>query len=187
MTAEIPSNEPSLITAGDTVEWQRQDLTDYLPADGWALSYSLINSTGKITINAGTSGEGYLVSLSAAVTAAYTAGVYSWQAYATNSGDSKRVVVDSGTMEIAPNFSAMANYDSRSHAKKVLDAIEAVIEGRASVDQESYAIMGRQLKRTPMADLLKLRDRYSALYLAEVNAENAKTGKGKKNKLKVRF
>lgn len=187
MTAEIPTNEPSLVTAGDTIQWARQDLSDYLPADGWALSYVLINSAAKITIAATTSGTGYAVTVSAATSAAYTAGVYSWQAYVTNSGTSQRVKVDSGHIEILPNFAALSTYDARTHAKKVLDAIEAVIEGRASVDQESYAIMGRQLRRTPMADLLKLRDRYRTLYLAEVNAENAKNGKGRKNRIKVRF
>lgn len=187
MTVEIPSTEPTLVTAGDSINWQRQDLTDYLPADGWALSYVLINSAAKITINASTSGAGYAVAVTAATSAAWTAGVYAWQAYVTNSGTSQRVKVGAGHMEVLPNFAALTTYDARSHAKKVLDAIEAVIEGRASVDQESYAIMGRQLKRTPMADLLKLRDRYRAIYLGEVNAENSKNGKGRKNIIKVRF
>lgn len=185
MTAQIPTTEPQEITAGDTVQWVKQDLSDYLPADGWTLSYVLINASGKIEIEATTSGTGYAITVPAADSSVWASGIYSYQAYATNGG--ARVTVGSGTIEILPNFSASATYESRSHAKRTLDAIEATIEGRASVDQESYSIMGRQLKRTPMADLLKLRDRYKALYLAEVNAENAKNGKNTKNKIKVRF
>lgn len=185
MTAEIPNREPSQITAGDTVQWTRTDLSDYLPADGWALSYVLINSAAKITISATTSGTGYAVTVSAATSAAYTAGKYKWQAYVTNSGTSQRKTVDSGEIEIKPNFSSQTTYDSRSHVKKVLDAIDAVIENRASLDQESYEIMGRSLKRTPLNDLLKLRNEYAAKYLAEQNAENLANGKGAKNKIKV--
>lgn len=52
------------------------------------------------------------------------------------------------------------HFDVTTHATKVLAAIEAVIEGRATVDQQSYTIEGRTLQRTPMQDLLLLRDRY---------------------------
>lgn len=185
MTAGIPTTEPQSVNAGDTIQWERQDLTDYLPADGWALSYVLINSAAKITISATTSGTGYAVTVAAATSATYAAGVYAWQAYVTKT--TERFKVDEGTMEVLPNFAAATTYDSRSHVKTVLDAIEAVIESRASVDQESYSIMGRSLKRTPMADLLKLKDRYKALYLAEQNAENAKNGKAGKNRILARL
>lgn len=185
MTAEIPATEPTQVNAGDTVQWTRQDLTDYLATDGWALSYVLINSTSKITINAASDGSAYAVTVAAATTAGWTAGLYSWQAYVTKT--TERFKIDEGSMEVLPNFAAASTYDSRSHAKTVLDAIEAVLESRATVDQESYSIMGRSLKRTPMADLLKLRDRYAALYAAEKNAENAKNGRPGKNRILARL
>ena len=53
-----------------------------------------------------------------------------------------------------------AGHDARSHVQRVLDAIEAVLEKRATLDQEQYRINNRELRRTPIADLLKLRDRY---------------------------
>ena len=53
-----------------------------------------------------------------------------------------------------------AGHDARSHVQRVLDAIEAVLEKRATLDQERYRINNRELVRTPVADLLKLRDRY---------------------------
>ena len=60
--------------------------------------------------------------------------------------------------------------DLRSHARKTLDAIEATIEGRASLDQERYRINNRELYRTPLETLKKLRDQYRA----EVSREEAK-------------
>lgn len=47
-----------------------------------------------------------------------------------------------------------------SHAQKVLDAIEAVLEKRATLDQQRYSIADRELVRTPIPELLLLRDRY---------------------------
>lgn len=187
MTVEIPTTEPLKVTAGDTLTWRRNDFSNYLPADGWALSYVLINAEGKITINAATSGTGYLITVAAAISADYTAGLYKWQAYVTNSGTGERVNVGKGSIEVLPNFSAAATYESRSVVKQTLDAIEAVILGRASQDQESYAIMGRQLKRTPIEELLKLRDKYKSLYAAEIRAENSANGKNGKNSIAVRF
>ena len=185
MTAEIPTTEPKSVTAGDTVQWNKDSLSDYLASAGWTLTYALRNAAGKIDITASANGGGYSVSVAAATTADWVAGQYSWQAYVTKAAE--RFKVGSGTIEVLPNFATENSFDDRSHAKTVLDAIEAVIESRASVDQESYSIMGRSLKRTPMADLLKLRDKYKALYLMEQNAENAKNGKPGKNRILARL
>jgi hypothetical protein len=42
--------------------------------------------------------------------------------------------------------------------RKTLTALEAVIEGRASLDQERYRINNRELYRTPMETLIRLRN-----------------------------
>ena len=44
--------------------------------------------------------------------------------------------------------------------QRTLEAIEAVIEKRASIDQERYKINNRELWRTPIPELLVMRDRY---------------------------
>lgn len=185
MTTAIPTNEPQEIIVGNTIKWDRDDLTDYPASDSWVLSYVLINATHKITITAAANGDGHRVEVSAATSAAYNAGTYQWKAFVSKSGE--RYDVDQGTMEVLPNFAVASTYDSRSHAKKVLDAINAVIENRATVDQESYSIMGRSLKRTPMADLLLLKDKYQALYNKEQNAENVRNGAAGKNRIAVQF
>ena len=52
-------------------------------------------------------------------------------------------------MTILPNL-ADTNADLRSHAKIVLDSLEAVIQGRANMDQSSMSIAGRSLSRMSM-------------------------------------
>jgi len=95
-------------------------------------------------------------------------------------------VVDSGTFEVVANRDA-ATTDPRSHVKITLDAIEAVIESRATKDQESYSINGRSLSRTPLKDLLMFRDKYKAEYLKEQRKESIANGRGHSGKIRVRL
>lgn len=94
-------------------------------------------------------------------------------------------LVEEGQVRILEDLvSAAPGFDGRSHAEKVLEAIEAVIEGRASLDQSQYTINNRSLTRTPVADLLKLRNTYRA----EVRAQRmAKRGRGPSRRHLVRF
>lgn len=177
------SAEPQLIVAGDTVNWTRT-LADY-PAPTWVLTYTLINGTDKETVTAVASGTDHQVAVSASTTAGWSAGIYSWTASVVNG--SERFTVDSGTIEVKPDLAAATNYDTRSHIKKTLDAIEAVIEQRASKDQESYTINGRSLSRTPLEDLLKMRDQYRTEYQREVDAEKIANGLGTGRRVLTRF
>ena len=187
-STNYPETEPSQIIAGDRAAWKRTDLgTDYAPAS-YSLKYSArLEDSGstEIEITASESGSDYIVEVGQSTTAAYTAGVYHWQAYITRTSDSERVTVDSGTWEIKANRDA-ATTDPRNHVKKVLDAIESVIEGRASKDQESYSIQGRSLSRTPIAELITLRDKYRAEWVREQRAERIKNNLGHSGVIKVR-
>mgnify|MGYP003137343032 CR=1 FL=1 len=187
-SSNYPETEPSQIIAGDRAAWKRTDLgTDYAPAS-YSLKYSArLEDSGstEIEITASESGSDYIIEVGQSTTAAYTAGVYHWQAYITRTSDSERVTVDSGTWEIKANRDA-ATSDPRNHVKKVLDAIESVIEGRASKDQESYSIQGRSLSRTPIAELITLRDKYRAEWVREQRAERIKNNLGHSGIIKVR-
>lgn len=180
----IATNSPLEIISGDTVQWTR-NFTDYPASSSWVLTYVLINSTHKISITAAASGADHLVTLAAAVTAAYNAGTYDWQAYVTKT--TERYKVDSGIIVVKPNFATATTYDARSHAKKVLDAIEAVIEGRATVDQEEYTIGNRSLRRTPLEDLMKFRKQYQAEYSILLNQEKIANGIALRNRIKVKL
>ncbi len=178
-SANYPETEPVQLIIGDRWVWKRTDLgSDYPPAS-YALSYSLrLQGTGatEIEIAASESGSDYLVEVAAATTAAYTAGDYQWQAYITRTSDSERATIGTGYVEAVANRDA-ATTDPRSHSKIVLDAVEAVLENRATKDQESYSIAGRSLARTSLSELLNLRDRYRAEYKAELDAANIAAGK----------
>ena len=177
------SNIPATLQAGDTWEWEFSD-SDY-PASTWTLTYALVDSNRKITITASADDDTHSVSVAMATTAAYVPGIYHFQAYVTDGTD--RFKVDEGTVEVLPNFAAATAYDNRSHVKKVLDALEALIEGKASKDKASYSIGGRSISHMSPAELIEWRDNYRAQYVREIRKERIAQGKAAGSTVKVRF
>lgn len=183
------TTEPAEIISGDRIAWKRTDLDADYDTGSYSLSYSarLENSgSTEISISASESGDEYIVEVAAATSAAWTVGVYHWQAYITRTSDSERITVDSGTWEVFANRDA-ATSDPRSHAKIVLDAIESVIEGRASQDQMAYSIAGRSLSRMSIEDLILFRDRYRAEWKSELRRERRDNGLGTGATIKATF
>ena len=185
-----PTQEPDTLVVGDRWVWRRDDLVSAYPLDEYALEYRFTeDSTGNtnaFTIAATEAESTYLVEIASAVTASLTAGDYQWAAFIIRSSDNQRVVIDQGRTEILPNLQN-TTADLRSHAKKVLDAIEAVLENRASQDQMSYSIAGRSLSRMSIDDLMTFRNRYRAEYLREIKLARIKNKQDSGNTIKVRF
>lgn len=166
---DAPDREPNVLVAGDTWTWKRSDLGSDYPTSAWVLSYAARKcgaGATSIAIEASPSGSDYVITVPAATTAGFDAGQYDWAAYLTRESDSARVQIGDGRWTIKPNL-ATSTADPRTHAEKVLAAIESVLENRATKDVESYTIEGRSLTRMKVSELLVLRDRYKA----EVNVE----------------
>jgi hypothetical protein len=185
VAADIPTSEPSALRAGDTWKWTKT-LADY-PASAWTLTYRFKNAAGGFEIVAAASGDDYAVTVAAATTAGYSAGVYSWQAQV--SAGAEKYTVDTGTLAVDPNLftgTASAAYDARSHARKTLAAIEAWLESRNAGVAE-YEIAGRRMKYIPLPDLLKLRQHYKAEVAAEDAAEAIRNGTGTGRRIQFRL
>ena len=126
-----PTAEPAKLVAGDRFTWRRDDLANDYPVGTFALTYEFHEDSGgggnkKFTITATEADSTYYIEVGSSTTASYETGDYIWEAYITRSADSERIMVDSGRTEITTNL-ANTNADLRSHAKKVLDAIENVL------------------------------------------------------------
>lgn len=174
MSATIPSTEPSSFRAGDLLAWTKS-LSDFPANQGWALSYTFINATAKLTINATASGVDFAISVPAATTAAYTAGDYAWMARATKGTEISPA--GQGTLTILPNLATATTFDFRSHAKTMLEAIEAAFEGKASSTQLELEINGRRIRNFSPADMIQWRNFYKMEVAKEAQAESfARTG-----------
>jgi hypothetical protein len=163
---------PGTITAGLTLD--RVVALDCYPAsEGWAL-YVALRGPDAIDLTATVEDGKHKLRAEAAVTAGWAPGRYSYTARVTKGDDVFQA--DAGVLEILPDLnSQLPGFDGRTHAERVLDAIEAVLAHRATLDQERYRINNRELYRTPIAELLKLRDTYRA----EVQQEQMRARGGK--------
>lgn len=157
---------PNIITAGVSF---RACTTQPSFGDAWTL-FLYLRGPASIDVEAARSAATYTFEADPATTAGWAPGAYAYTIRATDGVDV--VEVQSGRVTIAPDIAAAGSgFDNRSHARKSLDAIEAVLEKRATMDQERYRINNRELYRTSISELLKLRDYYVSL----VKREDAKT------------
>ncbi len=185
MAAETPTKEPIQIRAGDSVTWKKS-VSDYKASDGWTLKYSLRGQSTTIDLTSTASGDEHLISETPAASAAWDAGLYDVVGYVEKGSD--RFTVWESRIEILPDLTAAgSSYDGRSHVKKVLDAIEAVLENRATKEIEESTIEGVMIKRIPHDQLLMMRQKYLNWYMQEQAAERIKLGIGSTNQILTRF
>lgn len=178
MSADIPTTVPESLRAGDTWNWSYSS-ADYSAADGWDLHFLFKSSSAGFQVDASDDGTGWSVTVAATTTAAYAAGTYAWQAWVELAG--AKHTIGFGDTTLDPDFrsgTATAAYDARTHARTMLDAIEATLEGRATRVQSEYEIAGRRIKFLSLPELMKARSLYQAEVRAEEAAERLRRGTG---------
>lgn len=172
----MSSAEPLNVTQGDSLAWARDDLTDY-PASSWTLTFYFTGSAGAFKIIATADGDDFDVAATIAETAAWLVGFYSWQARVDDGADAKHTV-DSGRFEVLLGFDGATVSDQRSHNRIMVDALEAMLQGKASRDQKSYKLPdGRELEKLDLREVADLLDLYTNRLRAEEAGEDAAAGR----------
>ncbi|HEX3560370.1 MAG TPA: hypothetical protein VHU19_14275 [Pyrinomonadaceae bacterium] len=183
----LPEYEPERIAIGETAEW-RKVVPDFPPGEGWTLTY-YVRGAGRGFDQAGvTDGDGYKIVVANTVTALMSAGKYYFEARVSNGSEEHEVA--RGEMLAVLSIKGMATtatLDDRSPAQQILDAIDAMAVGKATLDQQSYQIGTRQLARIPISELLKLRSTYAQLVARERRAARLKEGAPFLKNVLVRF
>lgn len=181
--ADIPTTEPSIVNAGDTVRWTKT-LADHPATDGWVLAYTFINAAGKFTLTASASGVDHAVNAAPATTNAWPAGDYDWRAQVSKAGDV--FTVAEGRITVRASFGA-STLDARSTARKALEAVEAYLANSNNISAAEYQIAGRQLRRFNLPELWAHRDRLRQEVAREDAAASAAAGLPDKRRVYVRF
>lgn len=166
MTQPTPA-PPAILYAGDDWAWTLPaDPAAYPATVGIALRYALAPIAGGAPILiAGTLDDGaFVFAAASSATAAHAPGAYRWRLIVEDAAG--RRVLREGSLEVRPDPEA-STADTRSHARRTLDAIEATIEGRASKDADAFTIEGRSITRTPLDLLMKLREHYRRIVRRE--------------------
>lgn len=181
------TTEPTAITAGDTVAWDKT-LADYPAGAGWTLSYVLVRPGARIAITSTPTGDAHRVAVAASASAGWAAGRYEWQAFVERA--SERFTVGRGVVTVAPNLAAAgpAGVDTRSAARAALDAMDEALRVYGSKAYlQSYAIGGRQQTFRNPAEFLAFRSKLQGEVKREEAAGRLRAGIGGGKSLQVRF
>ncbi|SAL03141.1 hypothetical protein AWB77_06718 [Caballeronia fortuita] len=163
MKGQFPASLRAGVTFDCTLKLNRYQAPD------WALSV-LLRGPAAIDISSQADGQDHHLVADAATTAEWIAGDYVYAIHAINGGTV--LEIEGGQIAILPSLAAIApGTDVRTHAQIALANIEAVLAKRSTQDQERYTINNRELWRTPLGDLLKLRDYYRAEVRREKQAQ----------------
>lgn len=161
---------PSEIQAGDSLSFA-VSFADYSGDAGWELR-CILRGPQAIDIESEWVGQQHLFKASAIESGGWPAGEYACKFVAVNGADRK--TLPAVPVKILADLASAGNFDVRSHVKRMLDAIEATLEKRATKDQQSYEVEGKRLDRIPINDLLSLQSKYTRLYRQELEAAGLK-------------
>jgi hypothetical protein len=179
---EVVNTTPVEIVGGTTVEWTLS--LPHTPSAGYTGKFYLAGALSVLTKTATVDGESFKFQIAPADTSAYATGVYFYQITTEKAGEKHLEIAG----EIRINaLIAGAGYDGRSVAKKIVDAIDALVLNRATIDQESYQIGNRQLARVPFEHLNKVRQYYAAIVDQEHRLARIKAGKSLWPTVKIKF
>lgn len=186
----VASKEPTTIRIGDTLTWRRDDLQADYPASTWTLKYRAKNNAAGFEITGTPDGDAFAITVTAATSTGYQPGRYEWVAWVENGAGAVHTI-DSGQWTLLPNLRANSPenpLDTRTHPRIVLDAIEAVIEKRATKDQLAIAINGRSIQRIPLIDLYTFRQLYrQEVAIAEASERIAQGLPGNLGRIQARI
>jgi hypothetical protein len=189
MAAPTLTAVPSAVFAGDTVLFSEY-FADYPASDGWAITFDFRAANGKAisftSSQDSANSARHFVSLTPALTSTWIPADYSGVGRAIKSG--QKITVWTGALTVNAELSSQTdNFDTRTHARKCLDAIESVLEGKATRDVLNTTIAGQSISRLTPDQLISFRAYYRAEVLAEETEDAIANGRAGGNQILVRF
>lgn len=184
-----PKEVPKSIVIGDFVQFKLTEYSTDYANTAHTMTFMARSGTGanvEFSIVATNSGDDYLFTAASTVTANYVAGLYHYQIEVLETSSSNRIVVDQGELDITVDLDVNA-VDPRTHAEKMLQKIEAVLENRADADVSSYSIAGRSLTKMSPEELLTWRDNYRREVKAYRRKLDVKHGRKTSSSILMRF
>lgn len=175
---------PAEVRSGDTVQWIHTS-DDYSSVDGWDLVVNLVTAAAAVPVSGVPQDDGSWLCTLAAAANVLAAGHATWAAVISRPDE--RHTVETGTFMVLPDLAAAGGHDTRSHVRRVLDAVQLALEGQAAQVEAELTIGDKAVKYMSHKELLDLRREYSALWAAERNRERVRRGGRSRNTVRVRF
>jgi hypothetical protein len=181
-------NAPTQIRQGLTYAWVESN-SDYPASASWACKAYIAGPSALLTLTAVADGDDFDFTLTAAQSAALSTGTYQIQVrfeHATTGNFTPDGYINSA--QVLPGLNTqVAGYEARSHPQIVLDALNALIEGRATNVQKSMAIGGKAAEFLTLEELITAKLKYERFVENEKSAEQVKKGLKSGKSVGVRF
>lgn len=124
---------------------------------------AIIVGPGKFTLPFTLEGDAWKLS---ADTAAWPPGLYRWQMWVVSAAG--KTMEATGRLTIEPSLESVeAGADNRTTAEKNIEAIEAMLGGKASSSVKRYRINNRELENYSLAELTTLLDYWKRVRRSE--------------------
>lgn len=181
MAVSTLAGTPSTIESGNTVLFT-ESFADYAVGT-WTDSFVLsFNGGTPVATAATTSGLLFLVTLSAAVTAALTPGIYDYAHYVTSA--SERTTAKTGTIQILPNL-AVAQTPSFASAQVTL--LKVVVAAFNTTDKITVSFNGQSFTRANVGDYQKQLIYWEARVYRENAERDAARGTSTGGRVAIKF
>ena len=186
MSLEIQGQIPDEFTIGDDIQFLKT-VPNCPASEGGTLTYYFVKKDGTsntFNVVAEASNDDFLVDITAAKTAALTAGEYSWRARFVDP-DSKTLTIEEGSIILNPDYSSAVS--TLSDAQQIVDAIDAQLKNTATPSQKRFKVRDREVEQHSQGELLALRTYYRQIVKDEKAEEALKQGKANPNKVRTRL
>lgn len=175
---------PISIVQGDSARWEVSG-GDY-PSSTWTLTYYFVGEVNSDSVVGTPDGEdGWAIALLPSLTRAWRSGPMNWQAKVTDGTDV--YTIGSGRINVVPSIENASAEEVYTWAERTLAALEAMIEKKATVDQQSWSIGGRALTQYTPEELLVWRDRMRSEVERQKRAREIARGVGSRGRVLVRM
>lgn len=169
--------EPVQIVQGDTINFIRY-FGNYPASQGWQLQYNLRGGAQPIQFSSVANGDSHVVNVATAITATWLPNQYEMQGFAVNATTQERERIYFNNLLISTDLSAAApDVDVKTHAQKMLMAIEAVQLGKFRHDILESEVEGTRLTRLSPIQLRQEYYWWLQRCREEVARDNAKAGR----------
>lgn len=176
------------LVAGDSLNFTTT-VASYLASAGWVLKFRLVPRAAggtAISLTSVASGDDHQTQVAAATTAAWAAGEYGWSSWVEKAGEV--YTVESGQITITPDPRQVAGgTDLRSEAEAALDAVNAMLKGKAATAVMQYRINDREVRSYSIPELIQLRSMLLTLVGKERRAAGIADKTGSSRLIAVRI
>jgi len=140
---------PTSLTAGTSVS-KTVTVTDYVPDDGWSITYRFGSSPDPVSVDGVDDDDGgWTVELTAAQTLVMFSGQMRFDAIVFDGTES--ILVDAGIIAVTASPLLVSKWSA------VLTAVEAAITSWGATDQRQISIEGMDITFRSIGELFKLR------------------------------